>query len=348
MPDLAEYTLIQSAKVSQEAPSNIALVKYWGKKEIQIPTNSSLSFTLTKAKTKTEVGIEKKSGEGFEVVVYFEGNQNEKFKEKILKFFERIHPFVPFLQSYRFEIHTENTFPHSSGIASSASGFAALALCLVEIEILLGADFSPQKKQLKSSFLARLGSGSACRSVYKGLVYWGENPNIKGSNKRFAIEAPFEVAPVFKTFRDTILLIEEGQKKVSSTAGHALMENHPYRDRRFELAEENILKFQEIFKNGDLKAFVALVEQEALGLHSLMMTSSPPYLLMSTNTLVAINLIWEYRRQTDLPLCFTLDAGANLHLLYPESCQEEVGEFVKEMLAPLCSDKKYIEDTICW
>lgn len=348
LPNLADYQLIEEGIVTASAPSNIALIKYWGKKEVQIATNSSLSFTLTNCKTDTKITFKKKNIEGFSLDVIFEGKKNEKFAEKIYTFFERIHPFVPFLQSYHFVITTENSFPHSSGIASSASGFAALAKCLLDIESQLGSDLEEDIKDKKISFLARLGSGSAGRSVGKGLMYWGENDLIPGANKRFAVEYPFEVAPVFKTFKDTILIIEEGQKQVSSTVGHGLMDNHPYSQRRFEVAEENLEKLKAILASGDLTAFGQLIEEEALGLHGLMMTSNPAFILMSPNTLSAIQAIWAFRKEQEKPLYFTLDAGANIHLLYPKAEAKTIESFIERELKSYCKDGKYLVDETAW
>ena len=103
---------------------------------------------------------------------------------------------------------------------------------------------------------------------------------------------------------------------MSSTLGHNLMFNHPYASQRFSQAHENITILKAIFKSGNLSDFIALVESEALTLHAMMMTSYPYFILMKPNTLAVINKVWEFRNQTGLNLCFTLDAGANIHLLY--------------------------------
>ena len=113
---------IESASFEWSAPSNIALVKYWGKKERQIPANPSISFTLKNCKTITKLEVVKKSeNNDFSFELLFEGKPKEDFKPKIQNFFERIESYCPFLKEYHFKIDTKNTFPHSSGIASSAS-----------------------------------------------------------------------------------------------------------------------------------------------------------------------------------------------------------------------------------
>lgn len=334
----------QSGKVSAQCPSNIALIKYWGKKDVQIPMNPSLSFTLNESNTQTELNYTPNGGKGYSVQVFLDGELKPSFAPKILQFFERIETFVPFLKDFDFEIRTHNTFPHSSGIASSASGMGALSLCLVELEELLGAEFAEGEKLKKASFLARLGSGSACRSVYPGITVWGESEAVEGSSDLYAVPYPYEIHPNFKNFRDTILLIDEGQKEVSSTVGHRLMEGHPYAAQRFESAQENLKKLIPILKSGDLEAFGQIVEHEALSLHAMMMTSTPYFILMKPNTLKAIESIWAYRKETGLPLYFTLDAGANVHLLYPNENKNEIDEFVEKVLKPLCNKGKIIKD----
>ncbi|WP_313375384.1 diphosphomevalonate decarboxylase [Chishuiella sp.] len=338
---------IEEGSVNTKSPSNIALVKYWGKKKNQIPTNSSISYTLTNSYTETELKFEKKNSDNFQVEVYLEGEKKDSFSPKIITFFKRIIDYVPFLKAYKFTVYTHNSFPHSSGIASSASGMSALALCLVQIENNLGANLSEEESLKKASFLARLGSGSACRSVFKGLVEWGENDFIKDSSDLYGTKYPdAEIHEVFKTFHDTILLIHEGQKSVSSTVGHNLMNNHPYAERRFLEANENLEKLIPILKNGDVKAFGELVEHEALTLHAMMMMSNPAFILMKPNTVAALEKLWEYRRETDKQLYFTLDAGANVHLLYPESDAVEIEVFIESELKHFCQNGNYIKDKV--
>lgn len=334
--------------VSAICPSNIALIKYWGKKEIQIPMNPSLSFTLNESRTVTELKFKPsaKKNDIYNIKVYLDNQPKSEFEPKIVSFFDRISDFVPFLKSFDFEIHTHNTFPHSSGIASSASGMGALALCLTEIENLLGGNLTDDEKLRKSSFLARLGSGSACRSVYPGITVWGETENIKGSSDLYAIPYPYEVNQVFRNFGDTILLIDEGEKEVSSTVGHKLMNGHPYAHSRFKDAEENLKKLVTVLKIGDLEAFGAIVEHEALSLHAMMMTSHPYYILMKPDTLKVIEKLWVYRKETSKPLYFTLDAGANIHLLYPNSEKVATDEFIKELFIESDKSVKKIKDFV--
>ena len=318
--------LTKDIEVFASCPSNIALIKYWGKYEGQIPANPSISFTLSNCKTETKMIF--RSGEKFSVKTFLAGKEETKFSEKIEKYFRNIEKYLPWILEGSFAIETENTFPHSSGIASSASGFGAIAKCLMEMDkAFSGKDFFDVKK---ASFLARLGSGSACRSVYDGLVVWGEVNEVEGSSDLYAVKYPDEeIHPIFRDFNDYVLLIHEGQKSVSSTVGHGLMNTNPYAERRFQEARKNFVPMKEILKSGDLQAFMKLVEHEALTLHAMMMMSDPAFILMQTGTLQVINRVWEFRKETYLPLFFTLDAGANVHLLFPSEKKAEISNFIE-------------------
>ncbi len=337
-----------NGNVSASSPSNIALVKYWGKMENQTPTNPSISYTLNNCRTNTTLKYTPKKTKDlkFNLKTFFEGEENEIFSKKIITFFNKISKYCPYLYSFIFEIKTENTFPHSSGIASSASGMSALSLCLVELEKVMGATYSDEEQLKRASFLARLGSGSASRSVYNGLVLWGKHPNIDYSSNLIAQPLRSEIHSIFKKFNDSILIVHKGQKTVSSTQGHNLMHNHAYAQQRFKQAFDNITKLQDILKIGDLKLFGELVESEALTLHAMMMTSTPNFILMQPNTLEVINKVWEFRKKQNIDLFFTLDAGANVHLLYPEKDTQPVQYFIKKQLATYCEDGFYIHDKI--
>jgi diphosphomevalonate decarboxylase len=340
------YQSIESASFEWSAPSNIALVKYWGKKERQIPANPSISFTLNNCKTVTKVEVVKRSeNNDFSFDLLFEGKPKEDFKPKIQKFFERIEQFCPFLKEYHFKIDTQNTFPHSSGIASSASGMAALAMNIMSLEKAINPSISDDYFYAKASFLARLGSGSACRSIKGEVVVWGNHAEIKGSSDLFGVEFS-AIHQNFKNYQDTILLVDKGEKQVSSTVGHDLMHNHPFAERRFTQAHENLSKIKAILSSGNVEEFIKIVESEALTLHAMMMTSMPYFILMKPNTLEIINKIWKYRNETQVPVCFTLDAGANVHVLYPENVKEHVLQFIQDELIEYCQNGQYICDEI--
>jgi len=340
------YNSITSANFEWSAPSNIALVKYWGKKENQIPANPSISFTLNHCKTITKLEVVKKSEtQDISFELLFEGKPKEDFKPKIRKFLERIAPYCPYIKDYHFKIDTQNTFPHSSGIASSASGMAALAVNIMRLEKTIIPSISDEYFYSKASFLARLGSGSACRSIKGEVVVWGNHDAISGSSDLFGV-AFSEIHENFNNYQDTILLVDKGEKQVSSTLGHNLMHNHPYAEQRFAQAHENLTALKEVLTTGNIAEFIKIVESEALTLHAMMLTSMPYFILMKPNTLAIINALWNFRNKTQIPVCFTLDAGANVHVLYPAAVKEKVLQFIQDELVAYCQNGQYICDCI--
>jgi diphosphomevalonate decarboxylase len=343
---------IEKATYTWQTPSNIALIKYWGKSDPQIPKNASISFTLNNCHTITSIDFVKRvtlsAGEGSQInfELFFEGQKKEAFKPKIAQFFERIQEYCPYIFKYDMVINSENSFPHSSGIASSASGLSAIAMCLLNLEKELNPSLTEKYINQKASFLARLGSGSASRSVEGPLVVWGNHPEIEGSSDLFGVKFPYKVHSVFDNYQDAILLVDKEEKQVSSTVGHNLMHRHPYAEQRFLQANENLSQLSEILQNGDIDKFINIVESEALTLHAMMLTSNPYFILMKPNTLEIINAIWKFREETGNKICFTLDAGANVHVLYPEKEKEKVNKFIVEALAHYCQKNQYIFDII--
>ena len=334
---------LPEGKVSWESPSNIALVKYWGKKREQLPANPSISFTLNNCKTTTTLTYSNSDKLSFEV--YVDGKREEGFEPKIKTFFERISEYASFINAYKFRIETSNSFPHSSGIASSASGLSALALCICSIEQNINSEFEGEFFLNKASFLARLGSGSACRSLFPKMASWGKHKDF--SNSSDFIGTPYSyIHPIFSTYQDTILLVDKGQKQVSSTVGHGLMHNHPFAEARFEQANSNLRNLKHVLKSGDLKEFNKIVESEALTLHAMMMSSDPYFLLVRPNTIAIIEKVWAFRKEHQLNLTITLDAGANVHLLYPEAEKHAVLDFIKSELVVFCENGAYICDNV--
>ncbi|MBS9773869.1 MAG: diphosphomevalonate decarboxylase [Tenacibaculum sp.] len=338
--------LIDKAKFTWKTPSNIALVKYWGKTNPQIPKNASISFTLNNCHTTTTMEFEKSSSNKIDFELYFEGQKKDEFKPKIKEFFNRILKYCSYLTDYKIIINSKNSFPHSSGIASSASGMSAIAMCLMSLERELNPSITNEFFNKKASFLARLGSGSASRSIEGDVVVWGSHSKIEKSSNLYGIKFPYKIHSAFKDYQDTILLVDKGEKQVSSTVGHNLMHNHPYAEQRFKQANENVLKLSEILQNGNIKEFINLVESEALTLHAMMLTSNPYFILMKPNTLQIINKIWEYRAKNNSNVCFTLDAGANVHLLYPLKEKKQIEVFIKNELADFCDKGQNICDNL--
>ena len=328
--------------VKWQSPSNIALVKYWGKKGKQQPQNPSISFTLQQCRTETAVFFEK--SDRFSLDFSFEGKPNEAFQAKIEQFLLEQRDYFPFLDQLDLHIQSKNTFPHSSGIASSASSMSALVSCLLDIES--AANGTGVVDKTKASYFSRLASGSACRSVFPKMALWGATEAVKGSSDDYAVSLENEIAPVFKDFRDSILIGSDAQKTVSSRAGHALMDTNPYAATRYATAKQNVAMLMNALRTGDLETFIRITESEAMQLHALMMCSEPSFVLMKPNTLTIIESLRNFRKEMDIPLCFTLDAGPNVHVLYPAQYAEMVERFIMDELESYCNEGQWIPDNV--
>ncbi len=334
-------------------PSNIALVKYWGKKAKQIPCNSSLSLTLNKCCTKTRVETLDNISDSHKSLEFtFAGEENPSYEARIEKTLQLWQQLCPKALQYRLRISSENTFPAGAGIASSASSMAALALCLWTIEKRLAGDTSEflEKDFETCSEMARLASGSASRSLYGGLVAWD-------------VSQPFSAHPVLSKSKmdaygfelnDLICLVDSGEKKVSSSEGHELMNSHPFAQLRYERAEGKFQQMKSLFTNQNSPTGTAewsdlglLIEQEALELHALAMSSSPSVIYFRADTISCIEAVQRFRHQFGPKAFFTLDAGPNLHVLYLIKDKELIR---KELYPRLCmildSDDAFIWDNM--
>lgn len=325
-------------KSAWKCPSNIAIVKYWGKYGVQMPSNPSISFTLNNAYTETHAYLVKKGSNPTGITYFFDGQRNEAFEQRIVKFIETHQDNFSFIQAFDLVIYSNNSFPHSTGIASSAAAFGALALNLVDLESQYKNTTWNEATWQQISNLARLGSGSASRSIYPSFVMWGKTDGIANSAQEYATPVK-EVHENFQDIQDDILIVESKEKRVSSSVGHSLMVDHPYAEQRFKQAYSRIPELTEILKKGDWNAFITLCESEALTLHSMMMCSKDYYLLFHPNTIEIINRIMDFRKESGLPVCFTLDAGPNIHLLYPKSVKAEINAFVESTLKPFYENR---------
>jgi diphosphomevalonate decarboxylase len=331
-----------------QSPSNIALIKYWGKREGQLPCNPSISFTLDQAQTQTSLVVDfGKTERPFELNFLFEGLENASFANKIIKKLEGLGEVLPMLKTgISLTVNSSNTFPHSAGIASSASSMSALALCLLEAQYALDGNEATTSNLFgqEASSLARLLSGSACRSLFPVLGQWGKAPDLAGSSDEWAIGV--EAHPVFSTYRNDILIVSRKEKTVSSTAGHNLMTNHPFANARYQQACTNLQTILPALKTGDVEVVGDIMELEALVLHGLMMSSTPSFILLEPNSLNLINEIRQYRAESGLPLYFSIDAGPNIHLLYPAEIESRLADFIETRLKPFCVNGQIIKDKI--
>jgi diphosphomevalonate decarboxylase len=315
----------QSAAFSAEwtSPSNIALIKYWGKKAVQLPMNPSISMTLSRATSKTSIQAVPGNQGKLSFEFYYDGQPKPAFEPKLEKFFQHLPDGFEFLNDFHLVIDSVNTFPHSTGIASSASAMSALALCLCDLRQQINANFSGPIFQETASTLARIGSGSASRSIYGNFVNWGHSADLPGSSDFFGTPIG-TIHPNFKNLQDSILIVSDEEKAVSSTVGHQLMKGHPFANQRFAQAKTHHNQLLAALEQGDYERFIQISEAEALSLHAMMMTSDPYFILMQPATLLILQEIRTFRETSKVPVCFTLDAGPNVHLIYPEHVSKQV------------------------
>jgi diphosphomevalonate decarboxylase len=332
------------------SPSNLAIIKYWGKYGTQLPRNPSLSLTLAASCTDTALEYafsEEPHSGSIELDFYFHEEENEAFAAKTREFLSSLLPIFPFLDQLQLTVRTGNSFPHSAGIASSASGMSALALGLCSLEDrLFGTLQDPAAFDRKASYVARLGSGSACRSIFPHAAVWGETPLVAGSSNEFAVPVGERVHEVFRNLHDDILIVSSDEKSVSSRAGHALMDGNPYAEPRYAQACQRLAALLAAMESGDLATFGKIAEDEALTLHALMMCSNPSYTLMRPNSLAIIERVRAWRAETKHPVFFSLDAGPNIHLLYPEDIVSDVRKFIEDDLAEYCENGYVVNDWV--
>ena len=332
-----------------ESPANIALIKYWGKTGNQIPLNPSLSITLSASFTRTVLRATENKGtkNGLELKYFFEGNEHPAFRLKVLTYLEKLQDIFPFIKTHSLEFDSANTFPHSAGIASSASSMSAIALCLMSLdEQISGKRLNVHAFLKKASNIARIGSGSACRSVYGNYVFWGKAACLPRSGDLFAYPLPVKIHPDFMTLHDSILVVNQGEKPVSSRAGHQMMDEHPFRKGRIQQVSLNLKKIFDALSKGNWDKFSSVVENESFTIHGLMMSSDPGFLLIKPNTILLIDKINAFREKNKVKMTYTLDAGPNLHVLYPDSDSGPVKEFINNDLAQLCENNYVIHDQI--
>jgi diphosphomevalonate decarboxylase len=333
--------------IKWESPSNIALIKYWGKYGNQMPNNPSISFTLSQSTTRMNIEYSSCREDSTEVELYLDDIRNDYFEKKLALYLKRILPFFPFLNGLKLKIQSHNTFPHSAGIASSASSFSALALCLCSIE---RENFNTLDNInafcQKASFIARIGSGSACRSVFGSTVLWGLTPQVTNSSNEVAIPINDLVAPVFTTYCDAIIIVDSSAKKISSSTGHILMDHHPYSEARQTQSRENLKNMLDALASGDELKFSQIVENEAFSLHGLILSSTPGYILLHPNSIQVIRKIQDFRQQLNRNFTFTLDAGPNIHILYPKIIRPEMVNFIDTELKEYCEGGIWIDDKV--
>ena len=301
-------------KATVIACANIAFIKYWGKRdtELNLPANSSLSMNQDRLTTVTTVEF----APAWEDVVILDGREVDgEARQRIVAHLDRVRAMAR-LQA-RARVISENSFPAGAGLASSASGFAALSLAASK-----AAGLELSEREL--SILARFGSGSACRSIPGGFIEWEAGTCSQDS---FAKQiAP----PEHWDLRDVIAIVSGAHKRVGSTEGHALAPtSHLYLARLASLAER-LAQAKAALLEKDLAALGPLIEEDAISMHAVMMTSRPPIYYWLPATVRLIHEVHRWRAE-GLQVYFTLDAGPNVHLICQATDQAEVERRLRDI-----------------
>lgn len=308
-----------------EAPVNIALSKYWGKRSIplNLPTNSSLSISLPGLGTKTAISL-LTATENQQDQIWLNGkllNSDEVFAKRLSKFLDYFRAD----KNQSFKIETENNVPTAAGLASSASGYAALVLAINDL-----FDWNLDKQQL--SILARIGSGSASRSLYSGFAIWHQGQNPDGSDS-FAEQIPLSstATQVWLQLRIGLVKVDVSQKPISSTAGMQQTLNTCELYSAWPAQAENQVKIiREAVETGNFSLLGSTAEHNALSMHATMIATWPPIVYWQPESLAAMQKVWQLREK-GVEVYFTMDAGPNLKLIYLAKDEPQIINEFKEL-----------------
>lgn len=348
-----------AGRATATAPANIALIKYWGARDLAraLPVNPSLSMTLSACRTRTTVHFSPEPGDdevwlapqelpGDETAVIgpavggsSEAGSGDAGSDRQLRdpgpaFTARVLAHLDVLRrragldlgAGRFRVVTVNSFPSSAGIASSASGFAALTVAGAAA---LGFGLDLERDAGELSALARQsGSGSATRSLLGGFVLW---PDPAGGDADDPRAVQLHPADHWRLV-DLVALVDTGAKEVSSLGGHRLAPTSPYFARRLEILPERLDHVRRALADRDFASLAAAVEEEAIDLHLIAMSSRPPIHYWAGGTVDVLAAVRRLRAD-GVPACSTIDAGPNVHVLCPPEAADAVAARLAELPA---------------
>ncbi len=303
-----------NTKATAIAPSNIAFIKYWGKKDeiLRLPENGSISMNLSNLTTTTTVEFSSKfSKDSIRYNGAFQKTENNRAIEHI----NRIRKIAKV--KTKVKIVTENNFPGGTGLSSSASGFAALTLAGVEA---LGLKLS--EKEL--SILARQGSGSSCRSIPDGISEWLDGNDSQSSYARSIFPKDYW------DIVDVVAIVSTEVKDVATSEGQKGARQSQFFKVRLESMAKKIKECKKLLAKKDFVSFGELLESEALELHSIMLTSHPSLIYLLPETLKIMKLVKKWRSE-GLEVYFTLNTGQNIHLIAQKKDEEKVINKLKKL-----------------
>ncbi len=306
------------ARVTVKAPANIAFIKYWGAVDLAraLPRHPSISMTLETCCSLSTV--EWSAGEGPHEVWLAdqEGNLSEAspaFRRRVVEHLDRLRLWAH--KGGRFKVATRNSFPSAAGLASSASGFAALTLAATQA---MGLELS----QREQSILARRsGSGSATRSVMGGYVEWPAKDCDPTSDEE-CFAAPLAPQDHWD-LADVIAIVETEAKEVSSLEGHRRAPSSPHFERRLLEIPQRLERTRRAIADKDFAALGEVIEEDSIDLHLIAMSSKPAIFYWKPATLAVLETVRQLRK-SGCPAYATMDAGANVHVICPRAAEDTV------------------------
>lgn len=310
-------------KITAVAPSNIAFTKYWGRKDenLRIPENGSISMNLSNLITTTTVEFSDVY-KNDEVII-----NGEKESTRVSVHLDRIRDLAKI--KTRAKVVSKNNFPTGTGLSSSASGFAALTLAAS-----YAADLDLSEKDL--SILARLGSGSACRSIPSGFVEWVEGDTNETSYAKQIFPANYW------NIADVVVVISSEKKDVATSVGQKTATSSPFMNLRLSKMKDKNKLLKTLIEKRDFEKFGQLVEAEALELHAIMLTQTPPLIYWRPETIILMKEVQKWRKE-GLAAYFTVNTGQDMHII----CQQKDAESVAERAKTLSITKDVIINTPC-
>jgi len=297
-------------KATAVSCSNIALIKYWGNRDqaLRLPSNPSLSMNLAELTTTTHVEFDPSLTSD---VLILDGREvTGSGRARVSRFLDQVRNETSEVSHLFARVESRNNFPAGAGLASSASGFAALA---VAASAAAGLTLS----EAELSRLARLGSGSACRSVPGGFVEWALGADDQSSYAYSIASADHW------DLRDIVALIDVEHKSVGSTEGHAVADTSPLQAARVATAPDRLAQARSAVLGRDFAALADVVERDSLMMHAVMITSSPSLMYWQPATIAIMQAVVQWRAN-GLAACTTIDAGPNVHVICTAEAAEEV------------------------
>jgi len=297
--------------------TNIALIKYWGKKnkQLKLPYTNSLSLTLDRFYTDTTATI---INNDTDIVYLNEQLLDEQQNKRIRKYLDTVREYYSF--SDHFQINSINHVPTSAGFASSASGFAALAAAINETKQL-----ELNKREL--SILARNGSGSASRSIYGGFVEW-----LAGTDNDSSYAVPIDETPDIDISLLSVV-IDQHSKKISSTVGmESSVKSSPFYENWVTLVASEIKEIKQAIATKDLQKIGEISEHNAMSMHALTLSADPSFTYFAPETIQIIQLIQKLRQQGIFAYA-TIDAGPNVKIICTKESLPKVQTYIEQQLS---------------